>query len=175
MSLISEINRTETEKNKTKTVATNIDNKLVELGGEQATDLSDVPNKMGVMVKENYKKVAIIDVTVDWKAEMVNNRTTPFTITASMVKIDFTPKFYILEFKGRGGANTLSDIFLDTSQGGMHVKLHAGYTYDINSSTVKFDESRKILKMNGTYLASFNPTGSGDKPALTLKRIIAIG
>lgn len=34
MSLASEINRTETEKNKTKKVATNIDNKLVELGGE---------------------------------------------------------------------------------------------------------------------------------------------
>ena len=36
MSLTSEINRTETEKNKTKQVATQIDNKLIELGGEQA-------------------------------------------------------------------------------------------------------------------------------------------
>ena len=58
MSLIQEINRTETEKNKTKQVATNIDNKLVELGGEQAINLADVPNKMEVMVKENYKKIA---------------------------------------------------------------------------------------------------------------------
>ena len=60
MSLIQEINRTETNKNKTKQVATNIDNKLIELGGEQATDLTDVPNKMEVMVKTQYKRVAII-------------------------------------------------------------------------------------------------------------------
>lgn len=48
MSLISEINRTETNKNKTKTVANNIDNKLVELGGEQAESLADIPNKIEV-------------------------------------------------------------------------------------------------------------------------------
>ena len=56
MSLTSEINRTETEKNKTKTVAVNIDNKLVELGGEQAINLADVPNKIKKLAEGAYKK-----------------------------------------------------------------------------------------------------------------------
>lgn len=55
MSLIQEINRTETNKNKTKQVAINIDNKLVELGGEQAVNLADVPNKIEGVTKQ-YKK-----------------------------------------------------------------------------------------------------------------------
>ena len=58
MSLITEINRINTNKEKAKTVSVKIDNKLVELGGEQATDLNDVPNKMQKMV-DNYIKYAL--------------------------------------------------------------------------------------------------------------------
>lgn len=61
MSLIQEINRTETEKNKTKQVAVNIDNKLVELGGEQATDLADVPNRIDALILQ-YSKYAEIKI-----------------------------------------------------------------------------------------------------------------
>ena len=50
MSLKDTINNTNTQKENLKTVANKIDNKLVELGGEQATDLSDVANKMEGMV-----------------------------------------------------------------------------------------------------------------------------
>lgn len=57
MDLKSTINNTNTQKENIKTVANNIDNKLVELGGERATDLADVVNKMGAMVGQ-YKKVA---------------------------------------------------------------------------------------------------------------------
>lgn len=58
MSLKDTINNTNTQKENIKTVATQIDNKLVELGGEQATDLSDVPNKMEGMVNTQYVKIA---------------------------------------------------------------------------------------------------------------------
>lgn len=58
MSLKDEINNTNTQKENIKTVANNIDNKLVELGGEQATNLADVPNKMNGMISQ-YKKIAI--------------------------------------------------------------------------------------------------------------------
>ena len=63
MDLKNTINNTNTHKENIKQVATQIDNKLVELGGEQATDLSDVANKMGAMVTGNYKKVAIGDIS----------------------------------------------------------------------------------------------------------------
>ena len=58
MSLKDEINNTNTQKDNLKTVANSIDNKLVELGGEQATNLADVPNKMNGMISQ-YKKIAI--------------------------------------------------------------------------------------------------------------------
>lgn len=57
--LKSTVIETENNKNNLKTVATQIDNKLVELGGEQATDLSDVVNKMQKM-SEEYLKYAYI-------------------------------------------------------------------------------------------------------------------
>lgn len=63
MSLRDNIDNTNTQKDNLKTVATQIDNKLVELGGEQATDLSDVANKMGAMVSE-YSQYASIDVNI---------------------------------------------------------------------------------------------------------------
>lgn len=57
MDLKNTINNTKTQKENIKTVATNIDNKLIELGGERATDLADVVNKMDTMVGQ-YKKFA---------------------------------------------------------------------------------------------------------------------
>ena len=62
MSLISEINNTNTQKENIKTVANNIDNKLVSLGGQSATDLSKVPEKIQQMVTKNYKKYARIKI-----------------------------------------------------------------------------------------------------------------
>lgn len=96
MNLKQEINRTETNKNKTKQVAINIDNKLVELGGEQATDLSDVVNKMGAMVTKNYKKVAVIDFSsspIHWGSK---NGGMEMEFPKIPINVDFQPKRAIL-------------------------------------------------------------------------------
>lgn len=108
MSLIQEINRTNTEKNKTKQVATNIDNKLVELGGERATDLNDVPNKMGVMIKDNYKKVAILQK----KMTFDNSNLTPTPVKVP-VNLSFKPSRILAHFTH----NNTDDIneFTDTA------------------------------------------------------------
>lgn len=58
MSLRDNIDNTNKEKENLKTVANNIDSKLVELGGERATDLADVPNKIEKTINENYIKLA---------------------------------------------------------------------------------------------------------------------
>ena len=63
MSLTDTINNTNKQKENAKTVATQIDNKLVELGGEQAENLSDVANKMEGMVGQ-YKKIATLSTKV---------------------------------------------------------------------------------------------------------------
>lgn len=83
MSLITEINRTETEKNKTKQVAVNIDNKLVELGGERAESLADIPNKIEV-VENQYLKIAEIKNLRIWIDKI------PQTITFN--ELSFKPK-----------------------------------------------------------------------------------
>ena len=110
MSLITEINRTETEKNKVKKVATNIDNKLVELGGEQATDLADVPNKMEVMVKE-YNRVATFDLAIKIP---VNNNTQTVTIPTNT---QFIPIFAFVEFNKRFGTQDSDTAKWDTRNG----------------------------------------------------------
>lgn len=101
MSLIQEINRTNTEKNKTKTVATNIDSKLVELGGEQAIDLSDVPNKMEVMVGQ-YKKFATGDLNyrTSLGPRQGFNKTLPVDFKIKNLFLIATSPVYSSEFTG---------------------------------------------------------------------------
>lgn len=89
MSLATEINRTETEKNKTKQVAVNVDNKLVELGGERAESLADIPNKIEV-VENQYLKIAEIKNLKIWIDKI------PQTITFS--ELSFTPKKVMVLF-----------------------------------------------------------------------------
>lgn len=55
MSLADTINNTNTQKENIKIVASNIDNKLVELGGQRATDLADVVNKIENAVTQRKK------------------------------------------------------------------------------------------------------------------------
>ena len=83
MDLKNTINNTNTAKEKTKTVATNIDNKLVELGGERAESLADIPNKIEV-VENQYLKIAEIKNLRIWID------TIPQTITFN--ELSFTPK-----------------------------------------------------------------------------------
>ena len=97
MSLASEINRTETEKNKTKKVATNIDNKLVELGGEQAINLADVPNKIGAMVTKNYKRITRFNLNKD-----ITYTNTGFKSFEIPLNLEYVPSEIIIRF-GNGG------------------------------------------------------------------------
>ena len=79
MDLKNAINNTNAQKENIKTVANNIDNKLIELGGERATDLADVPNKIQ-NVKTMYKKTATggdiaIPDHVNWSGKIKINLT----------------------------------------------------------------------------------------------------
>ena len=85
MPLKSTINNTNAQKENIKTVATQIDNKLVELGGEKATNLSDVVSKMGAMVGQ-YKKIAIGNKT---NFSVSSGRINELKIN---MNLDFTPE-----------------------------------------------------------------------------------
>lgn len=86
MSLTDTINNTNTQKENIKTVANNIDNKLVELGGEKATNLADVVNKMGAMVTENYKKIAMGELNQSsYLSSGINDFKFPINFKASRI------------------------------------------------------------------------------------------
>lgn len=154
MSLITEINRTETEKNKTKQVATQIDKKLVELGGEQAINLADVPNKMGAMVGQ-YNKVATFDSPGIIKFD---NNTQTVTIPTNT---QFVPKFAFLEFSTVFGTNDSDTAKWDTRKG---VRIWKFY-----SSSIAIKVSNPVFsKENMKFKFTSNLTGEYKVLKLTL-------
>lgn len=85
MDLKNTINNTNTQKENIKTVANSIDSKLVELGGERATDLADVPNKMGAMVGQ-YKKIAMGELNQSaYLSSGINDFEFPINFKASRI------------------------------------------------------------------------------------------
>ena len=153
MNLKQEINRTEAEKNKTKQVAINIDNKLVELGGEQATDLADVPNKMGAMVKGNYKRFASVSkrVNISYSSGGGTQK-----INTSFL---FKPEIIIIFIKRGDG------------------KYNNNYTVASSTETIAsdgLDISVKIKNINKEYFEIEHKMTYGDKSYYVYK-IIAIG
>lgn len=101
MSLTDTINNTNTQKENIKTVATQIDNKLVELGGERATNLADVANKIENAVTQR-KKVAIIELGDSniFKHDYSGyNETNKKTFKVATLNLDFVPsKVYVQNY-----------------------------------------------------------------------------
>lgn len=96
MDLKNTINNTNTQKENLKTVANNIDNKLVELGGERATDLADVANKMEGMVRQ-YNKCAVIEY-VDKRIPLKNLNY--YEDEKIVLNLNFTPKMVFMYLTG---------------------------------------------------------------------------
>lgn len=99
MSLKDTINNTNTQKESIKTVANNIDSKLVELGGERATDLADVPNKIEKTMNE-YSKIATIYPDMIFKCtrgEININYNLDFTPDFAIISIVRTENIYEIE------------------------------------------------------------------------------
>ena len=105
MSLKDAINNTNKQKENVKTVANKIDNKLVELGGEQAVNLADVPNKIGAMVNTQYVKIAEgtynSDLIVNYDSNLPNREDPKYAYVDINIpiSIDFEPERVILRFE----------------------------------------------------------------------------
>lgn len=136
MDLKNTINNTNTQKENIKTVATQIDNKLVELGGEQAIDLSDVANKMGAMVTGNYTKYAKIQHS---KTQAIGN-------------LDNTSKELVFEIP-------TSIAFLPNYvEGWMYMKedesIKASGSFKYAKGSIVNSGGRYDISSNGNYFAS---------------------
>lgn len=114
MSLTDTINSTNVQKENVKKVANNIDNKLVELGGEKAENLNDVANKMGDMVGQ-YKKIAegeynsdLIVVDKNSGGTLINNEYLQFEKKIPL-NLNFTPKRIIFKFEYMNHSETIKE------------------------------------------------------------------
>lgn len=143
MSLIQEINRTEIEKNKTKQVAINIDNKLVELGGEQAIDLADVANKMEVMVKTQYKRVAQGSCNVNLNTIFLE----PTKQIEVSIPLKFTPKKFFIGVKPLKINGNYDDFthFIQIPFTNKSMNDTKGTFFNINSAKFNSDTKKLIL------------------------------
>ena len=165
MSLIQEINRTETEKNKTKQVAINIDNKLVELGGEQAINLADVPNKINGLLRR-YKKTAIFDLNQVCYYE---------SISIPLKKADFEARYIIVKAQlttdsgnyGRGWKQFSMCIDLDNIRNEWKVAHIDDYYNEITNITFNNKDANNI---NFNY----STRASTKDYYITLKKLIYV-
>ncbi len=172
MSLTSEINKTETGKNKTKKVATQIDNKLVELGGEQATNLSDVPKKINEL-SQQYKKYAKVVYN-----RKINGSTSGSNAYASFYipieNLEFNPTFAIIQLAHMSNNNVIPNdirhysIFLDlnnTNEKEWKVTNEDDYSRYMNITFLKHAKSIQV-DYKGQTSQGFE---------VTLKDVIFIG
>ena len=129
LNLKSEIDRLNNNKEKTKKVATNIDNKLVELGGERAIDLSDVPNKINKMIIDNYKKIAEISTkkSLNMKSNLTNLGYAKNTIAMSL---NFKPERIFAHYNDKdyvsfsGNVDSKTNFSPTTQQKGLEVSCY---------------------------------------------------
>lgn len=133
LNLKSEIDRLNNNKENTKKVAINIDNRLVALGGQRATDLADVPNKIQMLIMQYKKVVMISNKTLNWESDNSGRR-----VVTIPLNLDFTPTFVSV---------TLKHSSLDYAISGTNINLQGIKIRIENISRNGF----KIICLNNTF------------------------
>lgn len=129
MDLKNTINNTNTQKENIKTVAIQIDTKLIELGGERATNLNDVVNKMSTMVTTQYKKIATGEIKTSKSAGMKVEVNT---------NLEFNPSRIFARISSIGTSG--NDLCVDSEATLIIPNAYGGIRLSIeNISKVKFD------------------------------------
>lgn len=98
MSLENEINRTNTEKENTKKASKQINDKLIALGGERATDLADVHKKINTLFSQT-DKIAVLDINKE--VNRTGSKVIDVTVDFSINTANFNVKNIIIELQQR--------------------------------------------------------------------------
>ena len=165
MDLKNAINNTNAQKENIKTVANNIDNKLIELGGERATDLADVPNKIQKM-RENYIMCAEGNFGGTEYKYSINGDTGIKVITLNL-NLTFVPKILLIEFEAKNSnafnpsdATTYHKATINMFNGGA-INTKAPNDPYIRAIKNNADPNFSHLEENGTLkIAMSKPQGS---------------
>lgn len=97
MYLKENIDNTNTQKDNIKKVATNIDIKLVELGGEEAVNLAEIPLKMQEMANQ-YSKIAEISIDQKMKVGSMSYGGEPLKNLIILNNINFVPERILVRY-----------------------------------------------------------------------------
>lgn len=165
MSLKDEINNTNTQKENLKIGKKNIDNKLVKLGGEQSTDLADVPNKIEKCVEEYIKYAYIQDLAPiklrDYVYAKLNNYDYNEQVEFKFqTNFDFIPKAMYMEGVKIVMENAAFSLFETNFKINNLEPIFLKFKKSTNTFTVKI-ELKIINEKESTLLISVNVSSSG--------------
>lgn len=90
--LKSTVIETDNDKNNLKQAKKNIDNKLVELGGDASTNIFNVPEKIENTINTQYKKIAIVNMDI-----RISSQSKKIT-TFKLPEVDFKPSRILIIF-----------------------------------------------------------------------------
>lgn len=149
------INKTDTLKNDLKLARSEINERILSGGGTIADTISDIPSAIDKMLKENYKKIAIINRSDSFSLDA--DRWKTFNVTG--LNLPFTPqRIFILFHQSKEKKQTILDSTIHINQSstsdGYSVK---GYISNLKETSFKLN----------FYLDMGSAT-------VTLKQIIAI-
>lgn len=118
------ITKTDTLKNDLKLAKQKINDKILSGGGTIADTISDIPSAIDKMLKDNYKKVAMIDNLTCVMEQYKNSEKAEIThkITISNINLNFVPSFFIVGFEASS-------------------TIWEKYSIDTRNSTMSFDFS----------------------------------
>lgn len=132
MDLKNTISKTDTLKNDLKLAKDKINDKIISGGGTIADTLNAVPDTIDKMLKENYKKVAIIDTE---QFKFADNR--EFSTFRLATNFEFTPSICFLQahaLAGVGGSGQI--IAVDAKK----LDFVEGAVTEIRNIQIKQDE-----------------------------------
>lgn len=165
LNLKSEIDRLNTNKEKTKKVKENINTKLVEYGSTQANTLAEVPDKLAELAKK-YKKVGILDLNQKMHFNSNGRQRISFRMN-----LDFTPKECYIAF-----SQTLKDLIGSASlvNAGMYLAPGSQKKILLNTRRYWLFSDASITRTKLTFTLDSSLSDITDKEFIFTK-IVALG
>lgn len=162
MSLKTEIDKTNDLKNKTKKAKENINTKLIELGGQNATDLADVPNRI-IETVSKYKRMAEIELNLD-----ITYTNKEYRAVNIPINLNFNPSRIIVRFGCRSEQSLIADSKYNNNRNNM------GPVKKTNNPTYGSAYIETISRENVTVVLNYHSETTGGTDHHYIYSILAI-
>lgn len=155
------INKTEQIKNNTSKIKENINNKLVEIGGNRANNLASVPDEI-TNLTNNFENYAVIEINESHNMPKTDILTYPFNV-------GFKPKVGILNISfTQNGVFEESAIFMRENEYGFIGSYRDFFTNSGQNARLGYSLDEKRLELDSSMYYK-------DTLVITLKELILLG